>query len=106
MGDVLYSCDLKACDPCPHTECKHTSDISHAVNFEMVGNNHWFEKERPMSKDILIVQVYKNLTYFDLKRFQEDLCKMKESGVVVLPSWSELIEVVDDGTDIKVEEKN
>lgn len=106
MGDVLYSCDLKACDPCPHTECKHTSDISHAVNFERVGNNHWFEKERSMSKDILIVRVYKKLTYFDLKRFQEDLCKMKESGVVVLPSWSELIEVVDDGTDIKVEEKN
>ncbi len=105
MGNVLYSCDLKACDSCPHTECKHTSDISHAVNFERLGNNHWFEKERPMSKDILIVQVHTNLTNFDLKRFKEDLCEMKESGVVVLPSWSELIEVVDGGTDIKVEEK-
>lgn len=51
MDNILYLCDLKACDPCSHTECKHTSDISHAVNFERLGNNHWFEKERPMSKD-------------------------------------------------------
>lgn len=58
MGNVLYLCDLKACYSCPHTECKHTSDISHAVNFERLGNNHWFEKERPMSKNILIAQVF------------------------------------------------
>lgn len=30
---------------------------------------------------------------------------MKESGVVVLPSWSALTEVIDGGTNIKVEEK-
>lgn len=30
---------------------------------------------------------------------------MKENGVVVLPSWSSLTEVVDSGADIKVEEK-
>lgn len=48
MGDVLYLCDLKACDPCPHTECKHTSDISHAVNFERVGTDAYFEKEKTM----------------------------------------------------------
>lgn len=30
--DVFYLCDRKACNNC-HEECKHTSDIRHAVNF-------------------------------------------------------------------------
>ena len=46
---ILYLCDRKACENC-HEECKHTSDIRHAVNFEQdhadgveVGN--FWEKE-------------------------------------------------------------
>ena len=33
MGDfeVLYICDRKACENCSE-ECRHTSDIDHAVN--------------------------------------------------------------------------
>lgn len=30
---VLYLCDRKACTRCIYPMCKHTSDISHAVNF-------------------------------------------------------------------------
>lgn len=30
---ILYLCDRKACENC-HEECKHTSDIRHAINFE------------------------------------------------------------------------
>ena len=30
---ILYICDRKACENC-NKECKHTTDIRHAVNFE------------------------------------------------------------------------
>lgn len=30
---ILYLCDRKACENC-NSECKHTTDIQHAVNFE------------------------------------------------------------------------
>ena len=46
---ILYLCDRKACEIC-NEECKHTSDIRHAINFEQdhadgveVGN--FWEKE-------------------------------------------------------------
>lgn len=94
--DIVYLCDGKACgDNHECMECKHTSDISHAVNFEKLDNNHWFEKEQQVPKDVLVIQVHANLTRFELQSFQKDLCKMKESGVVVLPDWCELVEVVD-----------
>lgn len=32
---VLYLCDLHRCDKCS-PECRHTSDISHAVSFHVV----------------------------------------------------------------------
>lgn len=106
-ADIVYLCDGKACgDNHECMECKHTGDISNAVNFERIGNNHLFEKEQQVPKNVLVVQVYTNLTSSDLKHFQENLCKMKESGVVVLPRWCELVWVVDDGTDIMVKEKN
>lgn len=54
-----------------------------------------------MSKDVLVIQVLKNLTHYDLQSFQKDLCKMKESGVVVLPNWCELVEVTDGSVDIE-----
>lgn len=34
---VFYLCDRKACETCVDS-CNHTSDISHAVNFEIVGD--------------------------------------------------------------------
>lgn len=35
-GDsVVYLCDRKACSDCSYPDCKHTSSIEHAVNFEM-----------------------------------------------------------------------
>ena len=33
---VLYLCDRKACDNCSYPLCNHTTDISHAFNFEKV----------------------------------------------------------------------
>lgn len=32
--NVLYLCDRKPCgDKCTYPDCRHTTDISHAVNF-------------------------------------------------------------------------
>ena len=32
--DILYICDRKCCgDTCPNSDCRHTTDINHAVNF-------------------------------------------------------------------------
>ena len=56
-------------------------------------------------KDVLVIQIHTNLTHYDLKCFQKDLCEKKESGVVVLPRWCELVGVVDNSTDIMVKEK-
>ena len=46
---ILYLCDGQACGPnhiC--NECKHTSDITHAMNFEKIDSEYddiYFEKE-------------------------------------------------------------
>lgn len=31
---VLYLCDRRACENCSYPRCKHTSDVTHALNFE------------------------------------------------------------------------
>ena len=44
-GAALYLCDRRVCDNCYYPLCKHTTDISHAVNFEKnLGGGYW-EKE-------------------------------------------------------------
>ena len=37
---VAYLCDQKACEPCPKTECHHTTDINHAINFNLVDHKN------------------------------------------------------------------
>lgn len=33
---ILYLCDRRACDNCSYPECRYTSDIRHAENFNVV----------------------------------------------------------------------
>ena len=33
---VFYKCDEERCDPCQH--CGHTSEVTHAKNFTLVGD--------------------------------------------------------------------
>jgi hypothetical protein len=43
---VAYVCDGRACaDGCNNPECRHTCDISHAKNFEYVGDGKYMEKK-------------------------------------------------------------
>ena len=32
-AEVFYLCDRKACKVCKPGQCRHTTDVSHAVNF-------------------------------------------------------------------------
>lgn len=56
--DVAYICDGQGCDAhCgltgfEHEYCKHTCDISHAVNFEQVEPGKWMEKDQPTARDL------------------------------------------------------
>lgn len=72
----------------------HT-DIVYLRDGKACGDNHWFEKDRQIPNNALVIQVHEYSTNFDLQSFQKYLCKMKESVVVVLPKWCELVEVVD-----------
>lgn len=46
---VLYLCDRKACENCVYPLCKHTTDISHAVNFEKnLGGGYWEKEKRDL----------------------------------------------------------
>lgn len=47
VADILYLCDGKQCgDSCLSTECKHTSDITHAKNFIKGDYDSYWEKEK------------------------------------------------------------
>ena len=43
--NVLYLCDRRACNPCHNEYCRHTNDITHAVNFGMLCPGTYVEKE-------------------------------------------------------------
>ena len=47
---VLYLCDGKRCAFCSE-ECKHTSQIEHAVNFKEDASGNYWEREKGMTKD-------------------------------------------------------
>lgn len=52
VADILYLCDGKQCgDSCPSTECKHTSDITHAKNFIKGDYDSYWEKEKRDSNE-------------------------------------------------------
>lgn len=52
VADILYLCDGKQCgDSCPSTECKHTSDITHAKNFIKGDYDSYWEKEKRGSNE-------------------------------------------------------
>lgn len=57
VADILYLCDGKQCgDSCSSTQCKHTSDISHAKNFVKSDYDSYWEKEtrsRRVSEDMI-----------------------------------------------------
>jgi predicted house-cleaning noncanonical NTP pyrophosphatase (MazG superfamily) len=51
--EILYICDRKKCKDCCYPICKHTTDISHAVNFKTCkdGAYVWKKGEREASEN-------------------------------------------------------
>lgn len=43
MGNVLYICDRKRCNPCDNELCGYTTDIDHAVNFQKDREGNYWE---------------------------------------------------------------
>lgn len=39
--DVIFLCDGKQCEVCHVNECRHTTDITHAMNFKKSGDAYW-----------------------------------------------------------------
>lgn len=39
--DVIFLCDGNQCEVCHNNECCHTTDITHAKNFEKIGDSYW-----------------------------------------------------------------
>lgn len=62
MPKIFYVCDRKKCEHCS-AECKYTSDITHAANFEAVdrvadgrnigATNDYFEKGRVSTPPVI-----------------------------------------------------
>lgn len=43
--DILYLCDKNACSECSGIECRHTNNITHAMNFEIgIDGKYYVEK--------------------------------------------------------------
>lgn len=42
---IAYACDREQCPDCSHLDCEHTTDITHAKNFECVESHKYIEKQ-------------------------------------------------------------
>lgn len=43
---IAYLCDRMACDNCHPETCSHTTDIRHAKNFVLVGDDRYMEEKK------------------------------------------------------------
>jgi MinD superfamily P-loop ATPase len=47
--EIVYLCDRDGCAVCS-SDCNHTSDIAHAINFEQVAPGKYAEKDTSQKK--------------------------------------------------------
>lgn len=59
---VYYLCDKRACDKCDDN-CEYTSDIKHAVNFEVSGLGAYFEIKQQEQERIPIDWIVNHKKY-------------------------------------------
>lgn len=77
---ILYLCDTKDCCTSCNIECKHTSNIDHAKNFErMIDGSYWekeqskFDKTGRKVKTIVIDSIVIGLIVFIAQLIGNDL---------------------------------
>ena len=78
---IFYLCDRRACEKC-RSECKHTGDIRHAVNFELTPGGDVVEVE-PVEET---VELKSNV--FD----EEQLAKMARGLVRPSVVWARCLQ--------------
>jgi len=78
--EILYLCDRKACENCS-PECRHTTDIYHAVNFEKCEGGGYWEKDK---KPLLVMKTDRLLKKEVIDRIRNDLKQQIEEGLVVV----------------------
>jgi len=86
--DVLYLCDRRACKKCNSTRdgetCRHTSDISHAKNFEVGPYEGYWEKE---SKPLLVLKADRLLKREVIDRIRNDIKRQIDEGLVLVDGF-------------------
>lgn len=75
--NVIYICDHKACDKCSYPQCKHTQDVTHAVNFEKFAEDSYYEKEQVHCKEC------KYCTQFEVFKVKWYVCTKHENHIDV-----------------------
>lgn len=63
---VVYICDRKQCENCSYPLCEHTTDISHAINFEDLGDGCYAEKKE-LTEHEQLRRAW--------QKFKDDLCE-------------------------------
>lgn len=93
-SSIVYLCDRRVGDCCclpGDRDCIHTSDISHAVNFEKFGDTY-MEKEREFATDdILIIKYNQSLHEKANNELYESLLVMKSRGIILLPPYCDVV---------------
>ena len=109
LPNVVYLCDRRVSDCCCLSgdhNCTHTTDISHAVNFEKFGDKY-IEKEREeKTDDILIIRSDILLKTKNHDKLYESLLDMKSRGLILLPPYCEVIGKASENVKIELEDEN
>lgn len=88
MANVTYICDKKKCPECSKL-CNHTTDISHAINFEPVAFNDektvtTYEEKLPRYKPIILqehdAEQRKMRAIIDTATDEIYICKLTKHG--------------------------
>jgi len=90
MDDILYLCDRRACEKCRYPECKHTSDINHAVDFARNGGGLYVQNEfadrilEVKLGDTLVLKADSELSDAAYKRLNENVKEKVPKGTKIL----------------------
>jgi len=90
--NILYLCDRRACKTCG-PECFHTTDITHAKNFKLVGDGY-FENPAPL----MVLKFPPMLKAEDKQRIRDDIDRqIKEGSGIILTECFVRVSPSDDG---------
>ena len=99
MADtILYLCDRRTCEKCS-PECRHTTDITHARNFELgLDGMSWIE----VPQVIAFLEINTLLKKSDIQKIRNNIDEQMQTGVVLLPMGIKPVIASSDGTEHSV----